>query len=123
MNRLRKLLCISSADRWLLINSVLMLAMIRLGMRLLPFQTLYRLVAKRQRAISNSRNADQGSIKRVAWAVMIASRYVPASTCLTQALAAMLLLGKVGHPASLCIGVSKGEQGNIQAHAWVESRG
>jgi hypothetical protein len=102
---------------------VIVLGMIRLGMWLLPFQTLCRMVAKRQGPTGDLRKSDQDSIKRVARAVMIASRYVPSSTCLTQALAAMVLLGKIGQPASLRIGVSKGEEGNLRAHAWVESRG
>jgi len=64
------------------------------------------------------------SADRVAWAVEMASRCTPgAKSCLTQALAAQVLLDRRGYPALLHIGVAKGEQGRFQAHAWLESKG
>ena len=51
------------------------------------------------------------------------SRYVPAATCLTQALATRVLLSRLGQPAHLRIGVAKSKKGQLQAHAWVESQG
>ena len=61
---------------------------------------------------------------RVVWAVVVASRYVPMSTCLTQALAAQVLLARRGFPAHLHIGVAKkGAEARFEAHAWVESQG
>ena len=62
-------------------------------------------------------------MEQVVWAVTVASQYVPAATCLTQALAAQVLLSRLGHPASLRIGVSRDEAGEFQAHAWVECQG
>lgn len=53
----------------------------------------------------------------------VASRYVPAASCLTQALAGQVLLNQHDAPALLRIGVAKNEQGTFQAHAWVESQG
>lgn len=122
MKRLSKLLRISSAERRLLINTALLLGVIRVSLWLLPFQTLCRLVTKSRRKSAASQEADQVSVRRVARAVTLASRYIPA-TCLTQALATMVLLRRIGQPASLRIGVSKGERGDFQAHAWVESQG
>jgi hypothetical protein len=58
------------------------------------------------------------------WAVETAARHMPlANTCLTQALAAQVLLARRGYPALLRIGVVKGDKDNLQAHAWVESEG
>jgi hypothetical protein len=65
----------------------------------------------------------QPSVERIAWAVGAASRYVPTATCLSQALAAQVLLARHGHPASLRIGVARGAAGRLEAHAWIESRG
>jgi hypothetical protein len=48
---------------------------------------------------------------------------VPAATCLTQALATQVLLDQRGQTARTRIGVVKGEDGQLQAHAWVESEG
>lgn len=61
--------------------------------------------------------------EKAAWAVMTSSRYVPAATCLTQAFATQVLLSRRGLPARLRIGVVKGKDGRLQAHAWVESNG
>ena len=69
------------------------------------------------------RKADRSSLDRIAWAVTVASRYVPAASCLTQALATQVLLSRRRHPACLRIGVVKGTDGQFQAHAWVESDG
>ena len=64
------------------------------------------------------------SADRVAWAVEMASWRMPgAKSCLTQALAAQVLLGRRGYPTLLHIGVAKGEQGRFRAHAWLESKG
>lgn len=60
---------------------------------------------------------------RVTWAIAVASRYVPKATCLAQAQAMQVLLGRCGHPASLRIGVARSEEGRLHAHAWVESDG
>jgi hypothetical protein len=62
-------------------------------------------------------------VELLIWAVTAASRYVPGATCLAQALAAQVLLGRTGYPARLRIGVAKGEERKFEAHAWVESQG
>ena len=63
------------------------------------------------------------SVERIGWAVALVSRWVPKATCLTQAFAAQILLTRQGYPASLRIGVAKGEGGQFEAHAWVETQG
>jgi hypothetical protein len=70
-----------------------------------------------------SEAGDQACMRQVVWAVTVASRYVPAATCLTQALATQILLSRRGHPTSLRIGVGRSEAGEFQAHAWVECQG
>jgi hypothetical protein len=56
--------------------------------------------------------------------VEVASRRPPGvKSCLNQALAAQVLLGRRGHPSLVHIGVARGERGQFQAHAWVESGG
>lgn len=72
---------------------------------------------------SRLQQGPQASLDSIAWAVTVASHYVPAATCLTQALAARVLLAGRGHSARLCIGVARSESGRLQAHAWVECAG
>jgi hypothetical protein len=90
---------------------------------MLPFQSLQRLLAYMVQGGSRPQQDPQASIDSIAWAVTVASRYVPAATCLTQALAAQGLLAGRGHSARLCIGVARSAAGRFQAHAWVECAG
>jgi hypothetical protein len=123
MNRLREFWGLPPAYRRLLITSLLLLGVVRVGLWLLPFQTLRRLLAHMARRHTGARGGDQVSVKRVARAVTVASRYVPAATCLTQALATQVLLSHRGYPASLRIGVARSGVGEFLAHAWVECQG
>jgi hypothetical protein len=93
---------------------------IRIGLWLFPFgevRTRVAAVHPRSRAASGS-DADE----RIAWAVTSAARYVPAATCLTQALTAKVLLTIAGREATLRIGVAK-DGDRLRAHAWVEGSG
>ena len=123
MQRIRKFLSLTATDQRLFITSALLLGVVRLGLWLLPFRTLQRLLADMTRTPTALQIIDQSSIDRVSWAVTVASRHVPAATCLTQALTTQVLLGRRGCPTTLRIGVTRGERGEFQAHAWVDIRG
>jgi hypothetical protein len=124
MKPLRKFSLLPATDRWLLIKTTLLLESIKLGMWLLPFRTLHRVLTRAAGATARLRPADHTSAERVAWAVDVASRHTPGlKTCLARSLVAQALLTRHGHPALLHIGVVRGEQGQFQAHAWVESKG
>jgi len=125
MKRLRKFMRLPAAERRLLMKAILLLCAVKVGLGLLPFQTLRRLLANLAVLPVGLRDVeDPRSIERIVWAVELAGRLVPrASTCLTQALTAQVLLLRRGHPALVHIGTVKGESGEFQAHAWVESGG
>jgi hypothetical protein len=63
------------------------------------------------------------SIEQIAWAINVVSQYVPAATCLTQALAGQALLRQAGFDPILRIGVRRYEDHSFGAHAWVECDG
>ena len=67
--------------------------------------------------------SDQSARERIAWAVAVASEYVPNATCLTQALAALVLLQREGYGTCLRIGVARSAEGQFEAHAWLERDG
>jgi hypothetical protein len=123
MKRLRKFLHLTSGDRRLLVNTALLLGAIRLGLRLLPFRTLQRVLIRLAHAPAGSHGTKQSSVDRLVWAVSVASHYVPKATCLTQALAAQVLLGRRGYLTQLRVGVAKDEEGQLEGHAWLESQG
>jgi hypothetical protein len=124
MNRLSRLLSLPRRDKALLAETALLLGAVRAGLCVLPVRVLRRAMAIMAGAPDRSRQADHAVAERVSWAVSTAGRHLPAChSCLVQALAAEVLLGRRGCAARLRIGVARPEDGKLQAHAWVESRG
>ncbi|HYS18676.1 MAG TPA: lasso peptide biosynthesis B2 protein [Candidatus Binatia bacterium] len=124
MRRLRRFLALPAADRRLLVEAALFLWAIRLGLRMLPFRTLWRLLDGAPRAFIGLPTDRPFAPDRIAWAVSVTSQYVLGTRpCLPQALAAQLLLVRRGLPACLRLGVAKGDRGEVQAHAWMETDG
>jgi hypothetical protein len=132
---MKKAIRLPLTDKLLLIKAFVTVAAIRLGLTFLPFKTWYRLFYKvigSPKATKSDSTVQCGdrpfdevrkTYDRVAWSVKIASRYVPAATCLTQALAVQGLLGRKGLPSHINVGVKKGMNGELEAHAWVEYQG
>lgn len=123
MARLRSFVHLESNDRALLVRAAMMLVAVRLGLRLLPYVFLRRVVRAMTQRTPKKRSV-QHRPDSIAWSVMTASQYVPgAATCLPRALAAHLLLAQSGHVAQFRIGVARCADGAIEAHAWVETDG
>ena len=123
MRRVRKFLSLSLREKLLLVEAVILVLAIRVGLTLLPFSTLQKLLAKVTKKHIDQERKGRPSIDQMAWAVAAASHCIPKATCLTQALAIQILFMREGYPASVQIGVTKGDRGELQAHAWVESQG
>ena len=124
MKRLRKFFRLPAAKRHCLIDAVLLLPTIKACLMVFRFQTLRDLLAGLTGLPPLIRGSQGGSTEEVVWAVELAGALMPwASTCLTQALTAQVLLLRRGRPAHVHIGTLRGKDGNFQAHAWVESRG
>src|SRR5882762_1074593 len=92
-------------------------------MSVIPFRVLLRLLRSWRERQPNRPALDTGRAKRALWAIRVISPHVPGITCLTQALAALTLLGHFGQTASLRFGIAKQEGGDLTAHAWVETEG
>ena len=111
-------------DRRLVIRAALSLWVMRIGLSLVSVPTLRRLLIERRPGVDRGTPSAESSVERVIWAVRTASRVTPwASTCLTRALAAQMMLARLGEQTRIQIGVAKDEQGGLKAHAWLESRG
>jgi hypothetical protein len=121
MSRLNKFLRLSFSEKILLVRIWVLLAITRLGLSLLPFTTLRKILTVISPLIA--RDGEALSEDLLVWAVGAASRYVPRATCLAQALAVQLLLKQSGRQASLHIGVNGVEGDHLDAHAWVVSQG
>ena len=122
MRLMRMFLRLSAGKRMLLVKSALVVGSIRIALWILPFRVL-RDLPRRMKNAARAHGLDSISISDVAWAVRVSSRCVPFATCLTQALAAQVLMARLGHQAHLRIGVAKSSKGSLKAHAWVECAG
>jgi Transglutaminase-like superfamily len=114
MANLKGFAALGTRDRRLLLRAFFLVALVRTGLFLLSFRTVKRLAARTRRRAPRAH-----SVGRCAWAVRASSRYVPGATCLTQALAAQVLLAESGYDSRIEIGVTKDEQRRFRAHAWV----
>lgn len=95
---------------------------VRAGLRFLPLPAWERM-ADRLSGARLAGGSASATAQDVAWAVRSASRVVPGATCLTQALAAKLVLSRRGYASRLRIGVARGPARQLRAHAWLEANG
>jgi hypothetical protein len=124
MRRLRSFLVLRVSDQCLLVEAVVILGLVRLGLRVLSFRLLWRLLDRPIRSAFWAPPGDSAVADRITWAVGVASPYVlGVRPCLAQALAARFLLGRRGLPALLRVGVTRAGSGRVQAHAWMETDG
>jgi hypothetical protein len=122
MGRLRRLLGLPPAERRLILLALPLVAFVRATLWLVPFRLLRRWQARW--AVPKAGAAtNEATIPQVVRAVTVASRVIPGATCLTQALAAQLLLARRGHTTTLRLGVGHGPQRRFAAHAWLEHEG
>jgi hypothetical protein len=122
MAAISKFLRLSWREQKLVAGAVLALSAVRIGLVALPFATVRGIVARRYRRIEDK--PSRPTLERVTWAIEAASHYVPGgSNCLVRALASEYVLGRLGYPCELKIGVAKGAAGEFAAHAWLESEG
>jgi hypothetical protein len=124
MSRLVRFVRLPAGDRRILLKAVLLLWAVRLGLWILPFQRLRDLLSKRKPGrLAVKRHSEMARVEKITRGVRLMSRYVPAATCLAQALVTVTLLEEAGCPACLRIGVARSNEGKLEAHAWVESLG
>jgi hypothetical protein len=101
-----------------------LLAFVRLGLWLLPFQTLRRVLSKTSQVFYQSHQGDIADIKTIVWAVDRSSYYMLGQVkCLARALTTQVLMHQYGYLGQLQIGVVKAESGELEAHAWIEYQG
>jgi hypothetical protein len=123
LSAIAKLTRLDSSDRRLLVEAALVVPVIRVALTLLPFRLVHRGIAFATRTLHRSTPSTTKTQERITWAVTVIAARVPRASCLTQALAATLLLVRHGHAATLRLGVAKNDDGTLRAHAWLESGG
>jgi Transglutaminase-like superfamily len=124
MAKWAKLLRLTKDKRQLLLKACLVLTSIRLGLYLLPFQLLMRVIGAACKADTQPTATSPNPVESVIWAVQGISRHLPGNPkCLAQALTTKVLLHQQGYVSKLQIGVAKSDNGSLEAHAWIEYEG
>jgi Transglutaminase-like superfamily len=120
MGALGKFTRLSGADRWLLLRAFAAVSHAWIMVQLLPSSLVLRKISAPSRLDLPPRPQ---AATRIAWAVAVAARSIPASKCLVQAIAGRNLLARYGFPSQIHIGVAKDSHHWLSAHAWVEVEG
>jgi Transglutaminase-like superfamily len=115
----RRFRALDYGDRRLVVEAVVLLGAVQAGFRILPYATLIHVLSAAKRLPGSRRGPS-----RIGWAVAAAARLVPGRTCLSDALAADLMLWRRGYQCRLHLGVRRRDgAGPPEAHAWVELDG
>ena len=110
----------SGAQRLLLVEAALFLALARLAILVIPF----RRIVPWLESSPDSGDHNAVVIAPVRQAVEIASRNVPwNAVCLPQAMACKVMLARRGQGSALHIGAAMGDGGGLTAHAWLVAGG
>ena len=117
-SRVRTLIALPSADRILLLEALMLTVFVRAGLRVLRFTTVQRCVHR-----WNVKTRDESGPDKIGWAVRAIGSRLRRTTCLVEALAAEWMLRRRGHRPALKIGVRRGAEAGLDAHAWVECSG
>lgn len=107
-----------AADRALAVRAVWWLLLARVSLWTLPFARVQEWVER----LGSRRRSVGVAPGRVGWTVETVARSIPQATCLTQALAAQLMLSRAGERPELHIGVAT-DRGAFEAHAWLSLHG
>lgn len=99
------------------------MTLVRLGLWLLSFKTLHQLLLRLSNAKLKYQEKHHISIETIIWAVEVSSHYMLGVKCLARALTCQVFMSRHGYTSNLCIGVAKGQEGELKAHAWLENQG
>jgi len=119
MKWLAKLHGLSRVEQRLVLEVGVLLVDIRMALSLLPFRHVRRFVdqASRRRLSIEEHTYRE----RVVWAATgFGKRLLTKRPCLTQALVVQYLFNRAGYPTQLRIGVAKGKENRLMAHAWLK---
>ncbi len=120
MTILRKFARRSWVERRTLVLATALLLITRVTLSLLSFRRTLSLAARLGRA--RRRPTEPTHLDRWIWALRVAgNRLFPGRPCLPQALVAHLVFRRAGYPSEIRIGTRRGSEGELIAHAWVES--
>ena len=107
---------LNGADRLMVLEAILVLAVARIMVLTLPFRILKDWLSH----LPDSGEHDAALIRRVRRAITVAARNVPwNAVCLPQAMAAKAMLARRGYGSAFHLGATLENDGKLSAHAWL----
>jgi hypothetical protein len=122
MGSLARFFALPARDRRLILAAAGLLAGVRVGLWVAPLPRVQGALGR----LGTAPRAPDGRrppLERIGWAVAVAGRRVPGSTCLVRALVAQGLFARHGYASQLRLGVARGPGRVFEAHAWLERDG
>lgn len=115
--RMERLGALSDSEQQRLLRTLGLILFFRVGLWVAPLRGLRRAVdlLSEQSAVERGRP----SAARIGREVSRLAAFVPAASCLTQALAAEVMLRRYGYEPQNKLGVARGASGEFRAHAWI----
>jgi Transglutaminase-like superfamily len=124
MKKIQKFLYLEPSERYLLIETFLMLNFIRICFLTVKFPTLQSLLNRISRFNSSENFRSDELIDKIVWRVEVSTSLSPGGAkCLARALVVHTMMERAGFNPILQIGVTDNPLKNFQAHAWVEYEG
>ncbi|RWA68636.1 MAG: lasso peptide biosynthesis B2 protein [Mesorhizobium sp.] len=112
-----RVLSLSGAEALFLMRCLAVVSVVRLGLTIFSYNHVRGLVTR----LEARDDADIADLRRIAWGVAAAARFVPGASCLTQALSGHYLLARQGSASKIRIGVRRDTGAELKAHAWLVS--
>ncbi|MFQ5738830.1 MAG: lasso peptide biosynthesis B2 protein [Acidobacteriota bacterium] len=120
MKGLARFLSLAPLERRFLLKTALLLGAAEVSLHVFSLERVRHLLATLSRVLTGRCSAPP-SAGQIVRAARVAGRHLPwVGSCLTQALVVQALFHRWGYPAHLRIGIARGEQGQFQAHAWLQ---
>jgi hypothetical protein len=125
MRHARTLWSLSAAQWGTLLGVAAMTAIVRGSLSLYSLRDVVKGLRRLAARCPSRRPVSEAYRHEVTWAASrVGARMLPKRPCLTQALVAQFFLWRRGDTStSLHIGVTKGDDGQLLAHAWLERGG
>lgn len=123
MKHLNRFRYLPLSEKFGLISAFLLVLVIRIGLWVLPFPLLQKLLSRITLLTFRRERENLEIVQKIVYFVRAASRFVPRATCLTQALTTLVLIRWRGQVADLKFGVLLNENKTLAAHAWLEKDG
>jgi hypothetical protein len=123
MSRLSNFIKLPAEEKILSIEAFFFIVAVRLALWLIPFRLFQKFAVENLSGRARQDETDWAKIKKIARLVGRVNGLLPFTTCLTQALAALLMIKLSGQESELKIGVAKSGGRKFEAHAWLEKNG